>query len=121
MRTKQIKKCLIIFGLALVILSNFCYASDIGLGSLDAYGSGMAQSQRLKNMAGPIVTILQMVGSFASVIVLVVIGIKYMIGSVEEKAEYKRTLMPYIIGCAIVFGFSNLIGIIFNVATGLLK
>ena len=41
----------------------------------------------------------------ASVIILMVIGVKYIIGSVEEKANYKATLLPYIIG--IIFAVSG--------------
>lgn len=112
---------IIIFILVLVILPSFCYASDIGLGSLDAYGSQMSESKKLKDMAGPFITVLQTVGSIASVIVLIIIGIKYMVGSVDEKAEYKKTLVAYVIGCAIVFALSNLLGIIFDITTKMLN
>lgn len=40
-----------------------------------------------------------------SVIILMIIGVKYIIGSVEEKANYKATLIPYIIG--IIFAVSG--------------
>ena len=45
-----------------------------------------------------------------------ILGIKYMIGSVEEKAEYKKTMMPYIIGTTILFAASTIVSIIYNVA-----
>ena len=35
-----------------------------------------------------------------------------MMGSVEEKAEYKKTLKPYLIGAILVFGITNLLGIV---------
>lgn len=41
---------------------------------------------------------IQGAGIGISVIVLIVIGIKFMVGSVEEKAEYKESMKPYIIG-----------------------
>lgn len=41
---------------------------------------------------------IQGLGIGISVIVLLIIGIKYMMGSVEEKAEYKKSMIPYIIG-----------------------
>lgn len=41
---------------------------------------------------------IQGIGMGVSTITLVVIGIKYMFGSVEEKAEYKSSMIPYIIG-----------------------
>ena len=46
-----------------------------------------------------LVKIIQRIGTFVAVGALMVIGIKYMTGSLEEKAEYKRTMMPYLIGC----------------------
>ena len=54
-----------------------------------------------------ITNLLQTVGSFIAVGALMVIGIRYMMGSVEERASYKRSMMPYIIGCFILFGAAN--------------
>ena len=51
-----------------------------------------------------------------SVIVLIVLGIKYMLGSVEEKAEYKKTLLPYVIGATLTFGASSIASVIYNIA-----
>jgi hypothetical protein len=33
-----------------------------------------------------------------------VLGIKFMLGSIEEKAKIKEVLIPYILGCVVVFG-----------------
>ena len=70
----------------------------------------------LKNVGQSIVGPIRMVGSFMSVFALILIGIKYMVGSVEEKAEYKKTLLPYIIGCIMVFGIINIVGAIYDMA-----
>ena len=56
--------------------------------------------------------IVAIVGSGIAVIALIVLGIKYMMGSVEEKAEYKKTMMPYVIGALMVFGASAIVGFI---------
>ncbi len=37
------------------------------------------------------------------VIILIAIGIKYMLGSVEEKVEYKKHMMPYVLGAFVLF------------------
>ena len=42
-----------------------------------------------------------------------------MTGSIEEKAQYKKTLMPYFIGAMMVFGISNFLVVIYNVAIAL--
>ena len=76
----------------------------------------VTNATRLRDMGNIIIGIIQFVGSAVSVIALIVIGIKYMMGSLEEKAQYKETMKPYIIGAFLVFGVSNLIGIIASIA-----
>lgn len=71
------------------------------------------------SIGNKVIGIVQAVGSIASVIVLICIGIKYMMGSVEEKAEYKNTLIYYVIGAVLVFAISNITAIIYNFASTL--
>lgn len=67
------------------------------------------------NKAGQnIIGVIQAIGSITAVVVLVALGIKYMMGSVEEKAEYKKTLMPYVIGAVLIFAASNLASVIYG-------
>lgn len=61
-----------------------------------------------------IVGILQTVGIVLSVIVLIVLGIKYMMGSAEEKAEYKKTMIPYLVGAGLIFAASALAQVIYG-------
>ena len=49
-------------------------------------------------------SVLFMLGVAFSVIIGAILGIKFMIGSVEEKAELKEMMMPYILGCIVIFG-----------------
>ena len=76
----------------------------------------ITHASSLRDMGNIIIGIIQFVGSAVSVIALIVIGIKYMMGSLEEKAQYKETMRPYIIGAFLVFGVSNLIAIIASIA-----
>ena len=48
--------------------------------------------------------ILLMIGITLSVIIGIVLGIKYMISSVSEKASVKEMLLIYVISCVVVFG-----------------
>lgn len=79
---------------------------------------GGAQTS-VENFGQGIISIISTVGTIISVIALVALGIKYMMGSVEEKAEYKKTLLPYVIGACILFGASTIAGIIYNIAIDL--
>ena len=65
--------------------------------------------------------ISQTVGVVLSVVVLMIIGIKYMMGSAEEKAEYKKTMIPYIVGAALIFAASIFANVIYQFFTGMTK
>ena len=58
----------------------------------------------LQNVSDVVYNVLLAVGIIAAVIVGLIIGIKYMMGSVAQKAETKELLAPYIVGCVIIFG-----------------
>ena len=79
-------------------------------------GTSNAKVDKIENFGQTVIKIVTTVGSIASVVVLVVLGIKYMMGSAEEKAEYKKTLLPYIIGAVFVFTASTIASVIFNFA-----
>lgn len=73
------------------------------LGDLNSYSGTPSGSSRVNSIAGTIVSAIQIIGTVISVAVLIVIGIKYMMGSVEEKADYKKSLVPYIVGAFLLF------------------
>lgn len=70
----------------------------------------------LQNVSSTVYNILLTVGIIAAIIIGLFIGIKYMTGSVSEKAETKQLIAPYIVGCVVVFGaftiWSIVVGII---------
>ena len=70
--------------------------------------------QEVKSIGNKVIGVLQAIGIVVSVIVLSILGIKYMLGSVEQKAEYKKTMLPYVIGAALIFGASTISYIIMN-------
>ena len=112
------KVLILILLISVIILSS---TNIYGFSLNDVNGSnlpGNAQSSVDKFGQG-IISIIATVGSIISVIVLVALGIKYMMGSTEEKAEYKKTLLPYIIGAALVFAASTIAGVIFNFANSI--
>ena len=69
-------------------------------------------SEKIENVTSQILTSITDIGIAAAVIILAILGIKYMIGSVEEKAEYKKDLIPYLIGALILFGITSFVKIL---------
>lgn len=73
----------------------------------------------LMQLGGNVMGILRTTGIVISVLILIVIGIKYMMGSAEEKAEYKKVMIPYLVGAALIFGASVISTVVFEFFTHL--
>ncbi len=73
---------------------------------------------KLTEIGGKIVNIIQVAGIIIAIVVILVIGIKYMTGSVEQKAEYKKTMIPYIVGALLLFAGTTIVKIVYNTING---
>ena len=125
------KKCLMI--LVLIILSlfiiatipSYSMASDDPIsnpGLYDPSGSDVDIGEdAIVDKANVIIGVIKTIGIIISVLILVVLGIKYMVGSLEEKAEYKKTMIPYLIGAIMIFAIPQLAQIIYNITTSALN
>ena len=71
-------------------------------------------SSELQTKAGSIMGMIRNIAVIASVIIIMILGVKYMLGSIEEKAEYKKSFMPLIIGMVLVVAASSVATFIFN-------
>ncbi len=67
-------------------------------------GSIKYEDANLQKLSTTLYNMLLSVGVAIALIVGIIIGIKYMMASVEEKANYKQMLVPYFVGCIVVFG-----------------
>ena len=77
----------------------------------DFLGIGEGQEQisesDLQTISDTIYSILLLIAIGATVIVGLIMGIKFITGSIEEQAKIKESIIPYIIGCVVVFaGFT---------------
>ncbi len=112
---KIVNICLIaIFVITIVSTSVFAIEPK------DVVSNGTVQgATEIGSVGNSIVGILQTVGIVLSVVVLIVLGIKYMMGSAEEKAEYKKTMMPYLVGAALIFAASALAQVVYQFFMGI--
>ena len=81
--------------------------------------STTVNTSTLTTLGGKILNILQVIGIIVGTIILVVLGLKYMTGSLEEKAEYKKTMIPYLVGAVIIFAAPSLAKGIFTMIASL--
>lgn len=82
----------------------------------DLMSKGEATPTGIENLGGTIINIVTTVAMIISVIVLLVLGIKYMMGSTAEKAEYKKTMIPYLVGGLLIFGASGIAKFVISIA-----
>lgn len=111
MNIKNVFKILILFLIVLIMMTSVVSAFTIKNISGDVTGAS-----EIKSKGNKIIQIVSTVGSILSVIVIIILGIKYMLGSIEEKASYKQTLVPFIIGAAFIFAASSIASIFYNIA-----
>ena len=118
---KQVK----IITTILIILTILCSLANIVLGSTiitSLSGDQTAKftsSSEITNLGQKIIGAIQVIGIVIAVVVLLVLGIKYMVGSAEEKAEYKKTMMPYVVGALLIFAASTIVNVLYNVIENL--
>ena len=115
---KKVLSIALIVAMMLVVSSSIVLAAN-PLDPSTITGTTGSGTKSVENLGKQILGIVQTVGSIAAVVVLVVLGIKYMMGSTEEKAEYKKTLIPYIIGAVLIFAASNIAGFVYDWAVTL--
>lgn len=115
---KTIKIISILFLLALLVFSTTTYVqADIDIDP-DKYKPEKITTQeggRAIEMAGKVLGIVRTLGVVAAMVVLSIIGLKYMLASLDEKANYKENMIPYIVGCALLVLCTTLPSIIYSI------
>ena len=60
--------------------------------------------ENLQEFSNQIFIVLFAIGVALSVIIGGILGIKFMMSSAEDKAKVKEIMIPYIVGCIVIFG-----------------
>lgn len=120
MKTKTMKILTMVFSvIAVIAMLSTAVCATSTAPTPDSLTATYSGTTGITTLGGKIMGILQTVGVVVAVVVLMVLGIKYMMGSAEEKAEYKKTMMPYIIGALLIFGATTIANMVYNFANGL--
>lgn len=110
---KKLSKIMTVLMIVTMLLSVFSTV----MAATSPDGITVTNTNQFDSLGGKIIGAVQAIGNIVSILMLIVIGIKYMVGSAEEKAEYKKTLMPYLIGAVLIFAASNIAKVVYNMAT----
>ena len=100
--------------LLLIIFPLTVNASQINPDSYSSSGPSAADVKDMYAFGGSIAGVIQVVGTIVSAGALIIIGIRYVVASADEKAEYRERMIPFVIGAVLLFGASNLVNIIYK-------
>ena len=110
---RSIKRILILLVIILLCVNTFALAVNT-----DEYEPN-EMSQRDKDKVGKtignVLTNIRTMGIILSIIIIIIMGIKYMVSSVEEKANYKESAVPYIVGVLLLAGTTILPDLIWDI------
>lgn len=108
---KKTQKILIAFiSIALMFQTGSVYA----LANLNSYdpNPSINSSGSFLDKVEPILGFIRDTGMIISVVALSIIGLKYMLTSPQEKADYKKEMIPFIVGCALIGSITTILKII---------
>ena len=71
--------------------------------------------QEVTDVGGTIINWIWGISIVVAVIVLMIIGLKFIIGSTEEKAKYKESLIPLVVGILILVFATTIIKILYSI------
>lgn len=120
MKLQKLIFIIILITLTIIVLSKSVLAVTIGDYEFDTDDSG-ANTSAVQRISNKVLGVIQWVSILLGVIVIAVIGIKFMMGSVEEKSQYKKSMTPLVIGIIVVMGTTTITKTLFNLfnATGI--
>lgn len=115
----KILSILLICAFLVLSITNINYAAPVNedrnqtidqvMGGAENFISGantentISQSS-LKNTIDLIYNILLAVGIIVAVVAGAILGVQFMVASADGKAELKERLVPYVVGCVVIFG-----------------
>ena len=118
----KIVSSILLLIVVIVLINNISLASggpivnpnaiNINTGYYKPTIQGANSNGKFLNMSNNAIAAVSTVGTAVSIIVLIIIGIKYALGSIEEKAHYKETLKPYLIGSFMIFGIFTILKVV---------
>lgn len=108
------KKLIISLMMSILIIGIFCPQSSYAIGNIISDGKNFLEQgespydridrDSLESTSNDIYNVLLAFAIVIAVIVAMILGIQFMWASADEKAKVKESLMPFIVGCIVVFG-----------------
>ena len=74
---------------------------------------------KIENAGGQVAGIVAAIAAGVAIVILIWLAIKYMTGSASDKADIKKSAIPYVIGAVLLFAASGVLTLIQAFGSGL--
>ncbi len=113
MKIYKVLKTILVIVMMFTIFANISYVVNAGIAEDFGYNQEKDfENQNVKSILNRAISVTKMIAVAVSIIMLIVLGIKYVVASPGEKAEVKKHLSTYVIGAALAFGAYTILEII---------
>ncbi len=105
-----------IFAFVLLFFQTTLFASSGGTSILDPddYNTSLqyGDASYIFSKGGNLLRILRNIAAIVAIVTITIIGVRYILGSTEQRATYKETMLPVVIGCILVGGLASILTLI---------
>ena len=95
-----------------VLLITIAIILSVSSSAFALNGLTVSSTTELNGLGGTIIGLVQAVGTIVAVVMIIVVGIKYLTSSPEGKAQYKGTMVAYVVGAILIFAAVNIVSIV---------
>lgn len=113
----KLKKCFVLI-LSIVLLISIINTTS--LASVEEVISAMegvntpAENSKVQGVMNTVIGLIQIAGTGIALVMVTILGIKYLMASPGEKADVKKQIMPMLIGCVLLFGAVTLMSAVYE-------
>ena len=112
-KMKKIFSVILLLFFLICAVSNFVFATDnFNTTAFDTAQGNETVNNATKQLMATGIGVIRTVGVGISIIMLSYIGIKYMMASANERAEFKKSMFIYVMGAVFVFAATNILTMI---------
>lgn len=82
--------------------------------------NGFTNASNINDVTDKIFSIVSTIANMCAIMAIVIMGLKYMFTSADEKAELKQKMVPLIIGLAFIYASVEILGFIVSVGNSVI-
>lgn len=106
------KKYLKVMLVLVVALSMFCTFAMANSFVINGTNSAGKVTNSINNIGSTVITIVQTVGYVVAVVMVLIVGIQWLVGTPAKKQELKGRMINVVIGAVLIVGGVTLLGLV---------